>query len=84
MAPIRVLRFGFLLRDRTAAGFMRRVAIARIVERFFADPAGGILLARWGVGTLRRKFTPFLLFFLWGLAVADPLLVVSHSSSVAK
>src|SRR5437773_584649 len=43
---IRVSRFGFLLRDRSAPRFVRRMPIAQIVERLFADSPGGIFRRR--------------------------------------
>jgi hypothetical protein len=51
VAAIGVLRFRFFLRNRAAAGLVRRVAVAEILERLFTLAARGILLARRRIGS---------------------------------
>ena len=82
MPAIGVPRFRFLLRNRSAAGFVRRVTVAVIGNLRFATAAGRIAALRGGEsgvvdGNSRRSWC----FFGCGFTVADALLVVSHASS---
>src|SRR5436190_23809034 len=73
MAVVGVLRLGFLLRNRAATGFVRRVPIAVVAQRLLALAAGGILFNRRRVRGDRWMLLAFARLFRCRFAVTDSL-----------
>src|SRR5262245_6790207 len=76
---VRIAAFRFLLGDRPAAGLVRRVPVAAIVEGLFADAPRGIFGWR-RVGVDGRVFRAVVLFGIGAQPVADTGLTVVRVS----